>query len=491
MILRLPLYAKVLLWFLLNLLLLALVFYVILRVQFHADLNSFFAAQVGQRLQSVADIIEKELSDAPPASWNGILDRFSSAYQVRFLLSGSDGHILGGGKEVLPPEVVAELRRRPGPGMGWGRGGGGGPRWLRSGTNVVRPNAPGPGWGRMPAFFLSTENPTRYWAGLHLPRLNVEPRELCPIALIAMSDSLRASGLFYDLRPWMGVAMGVVVLSALFWLPFVRSLTKATTGMMQTTERIAHGHLDARVSIHRGDELGRLGDSINHMAERLAAFIKGQRTFLGNIAHELCSPIARIQVALGILEQRAAPGQESTLKDLREEIEEMSSLVNELLSFSKASTGGSAVKLKAVLLSEIVERAVHRETAPGVPIQTNIGPELSVMADPDLLLRALANVLRNAVRYAASAGPIQVAARREGTHVLVTIADQGPGVPEEAISQLFDPFYRLDASRSRETGGAGLGLTIVKTCIEACQGRVTCKNREPSGLEVSIRLQKA
>lgn len=492
MTLRLPLYLKVFLWFLLNLLLLAVVFFVLLRVQFHADLNSFFAAQVGERLQSVGEIIEKELGDSPVSAWDSILARFSSAYRVRFMLSGVDGNLLAGGNLTLPPEVAAELRRRPGQGMRWGRdgGGGGGPRWLQSDTNLVRPGPRRPGWGRMRPFFLSTEDPTRYWAGLHLPSLPLDPPELRPATLLAMSGSLGAGGFFFDLRPWIGVAAGVVVISALFWLPFVRGLTRATTRMMQTTERIAAGHFEARVASRRGDELGRLGDSINHMAERLAAFIGGQRAFLGNIAHELCSPIARIQVALGILEQRALPAQEAILKDLREEIEEMSGLVNELLSFSKASTGGTAVKLQPVPLGEIVERAVHREAAPGARIQAEIDPALRVMADPDLLLRALANVLRNAVRYAASAGPVQVTARAEGEQVLITVADQGPGVPEEALPQLFDPFFRIDLSRSRDTGGTGLGLTIVKTCIEACHGQVACQNRAPSGLEMCLRLRK-
>jgi two-component system sensor histidine kinase CpxA len=111
-----------------------------------------------------------------------------------------------------------------------------------------------------------------------------------------------------------------------------------------------------------------------------------------------------------------------------------------------------------------------------------------VTADADLLARALSNLLRNAVRYAGKSGPITVTARREQNEVLIAVADSGPGVPANDLPRIFDPFYRADASRDRATGGVGLGLAIVKTCIESCGGAVTCRNREPAGFEVTLRL---
>jgi two-component system sensor histidine kinase CpxA len=106
-----------------------------------------------------------------------------------------------------------------------------------------------------------------------------------------------------------------------------------------------------------------------------------------------------------------------------------------------------------------------------------------------LLLRALSNLIRNAVRYAGTDGPITISARRDGNSVTITVADSGPGLPMEEFDRVFTPFYRLDASRTRETGGAGLGLAIVKSCVEASGGTVQCRNREPHGLEVEIRLK--
>jgi two-component system sensor histidine kinase CpxA len=169
----------------------------------------------------------------------------------------------------------------------------------------------------------------------------------------------------------------------------------------------------------------------------------------------------------------------------------MAGLVNELLSFSKASLGGAAVKLQPVNVAELVERAVHRERSDAVKIETSVSQELTAQADPELLVRSLSNLLRNAVRHAGAAGPITVNAGALENAVEITVADCGPGVPEAALQKIFDPFFRLDESRARDTGGVGLGLTIVKTCVESCGGTVACRNRQPSGLEVTVRLQTA
>jgi two-component system sensor histidine kinase CpxA len=124
-------------------------------------------------------------------------------------------------------------------------------------------------------------------------------------------------------------------------------------------------------------------------------------------------------------------------------------------------------------------------------VQFEIPDSLSVLAQPGLLSRALANLVRNAVRYAGQAGPVTIAAIRQEGKVIVTVADQGPGVPDASLEQIFDPFFRAEPSRSRDTGGVGLGLAIVKTCVEACQGTVSAVNRFPHGLEVRISLKPA
>jgi two-component system sensor histidine kinase CpxA len=268
-------------------------------------------------------------------------------------------------------------------------------------------------------------------------------------------------------------------------LPLVRGITHSIREMTGATARVAEGRFDIRVREDRGDELGLLARSINGMAGRLAGFVNGQKRFLGDIAHELCSPLARAQVALGILEGQVSAG---VLEDLREEVQQMSSLVNELLSFSKASLAAGRIKLESIPLHVVLARAIEREGLSGPAIRSTVPMDLLVKAEPDLLCRAVSNLLRNAVKYAGEDGPVEAAAERVGRDVILTVSDDGPGVPEEALAQIFDPFYRVDISRARETGGAGLGLAIVKTCVESCGGRVSCHNRAPHGLSVVITL---
>ncbi len=226
------------------------------------------------------------------------------------------------------------------------------------------------------------------------------------------------------------------------------------------------------------------------MAARLEGFVGGQKRFLGDIAHELCSPLARAQMALSILEQNGGPDDQTAITDVREEIELMSNLVNELLSFSKAAIGAK-IKLQAVPLRPLVEKASARESGNGAQVKIAVPETLQAMAEPELLLRSVANLVRNALHYAGEAGPVVISAAQADGKIALSVADSGPGVPPEALAQVFDPFYRVDPSRARETGGVGLGLAIVKTCVESCGGTVTARNREPSGLEVTITLNAA
>ena len=131
---------------------------------------------------------------------------------------------------------------------------------------------------------------------------------------------------------------------------------------------------------------------------------------------------------------------------------------------------------------------MKREAADHGEVVVDVPGEFECFASPELLQRALANVVRNALRYAASFGPIHITARREHESIIIIITDLGPGVPPQHLDRIFDAFYRLEPDRARDTGGAGLGLAIVKTCIEGCGGTVSAKNREPRGLEVRVTL---
>lgn len=475
------LYTKILLWFFLNLAVLGLVFYAVFRLQFHLDLDSLLLNHAGDRLRAVSELVSTELNAAPASQWNEVLQRFSHAYRLQFVLFRSDGAQVAGEPLTLPPEVAAKVTEYQSPFAGLGRG-------------------PPPGKGRMraaaeaaweesrPKFIVHAAQPSSYWAGTPL-NLAADEGRRGRLVLLARSSSLRGGGLFLDLTPWIAAGFAAVLFSVLFWFPLIRGITRAISQMTQATEQIAVGQFDARVNVRRRDELGRLGAAINRMADRLAGFVTGQKRFLGDVAHELCSPLARIQMALGILEQQAlSEPQKAGVEDIREEVQRMSELVNELLSFSKAALQGREVKLAPVNLAGLVERVLAREAVGANRVEVRIPADLEALAEAELLSRAVGNLVRNALRYAGQAGPIGITAERAGGRVALTVEDQGPGVPPEALQQIFDPFFRLESSRSRETGGVGLGLAIVKTCVEACGGTVSARNREPSGLAVRLEL---
>jgi two-component system sensor histidine kinase CpxA len=190
-----------------------------------------------------------------------------------------------------------------------------------------------------------------------------------------------------------------------------------------------------------------------------------------------------------ILEERVEAAQKSYVADAQEEVRLMSHMVNDLLAFARAGMRTAEIRLVSVPLLPLVRQICARE-AGSCKIKIEIAENLAALAHPELLSRAIANVLRNAARYAGD-GVLSVAARPQHGKIRLSIADQGPGVPPETLARLFDPFYRLEPDRARETGGTGLGLAIVKTCVEACQGTVAAQNLHPSGLEISIVLQAA
>jgi two-component system sensor histidine kinase CpxA len=358
---------------------------------------------------------------------------------------------------------------------------------------------------------VHTSSPSLYWVLIRMPVVDRQTRPPAPTTLVLATDNLHGGGLLFDYRPWLIGGGAVLLISVLLWVPLVRGITRALQQMTGAAESIAEGRFDTLVHAPRADEIGRLGNALNHMSARLREFFTGQKRFLGDIAHELCSPLARMEMALGILEQRADPKQLDYVEDVREELRHMSELVHELLSFSKAGVGGKNVELKPVPLAELTGRVIARETKERGGVIVDVPGTLAALAEPDLLARALGNVIRNALRYASPvhadgdsysyrptmqtagrpSGPITVSALERGEHVALLVTDCGPGVPEEALHRLFDPFFRPESARTRETGGAGLGLAIVKSCVEACGGSVAVRNVKPSGLQVEFELRRA
>ena len=410
----------------------------------------------------------------PPTGPNGEPPRFR-------------GDDLNPSEDGRPPRDGEPPPRNPRPQPGEGR-----PPFPDQPPREIAPAPlPGSGPNGFPKFIVRAGEPPQYWIGVRTPLPNDNGRPGQPSSLLIVVPSLASGGLLLDVTPWLWVGAGVLACSVLLWLPLVRGITRSVRQMTGAAGQMAQGQFGTRVDTERRDELGKLGESLNHMAGRLGEYVTGQKRFLGDIAHELCSPLARMEMALGVLEQQANEKQQGYVTDVQEEVRHMSTLVNELLSFSKAGLRAKDLELRKVPLGELCDRVILREAQGKVDIAVNADAGLCVLADPDLLARAIGNVLRNAVRYAGEAGPVVISATTRGTEVLLAITDCGPGVAPGTLHRLFDPFYRPETARTREGGGAGLGLAIVKSCVEACGGSVAVKNAQPRGLEVTMTLRRA
>jgi two-component system sensor histidine kinase CpxA len=491
---RFPLYAKILLLFGLNVALLAAAVALLVRAQFGLGRDWPLSAGANERIDTACDLILAELGNQPQSKWDEVLLRFNDSYRnrVQFLVFG-DHSQLGGPAVELPPEVrqrIGEHRGPPPP-----RDSMAPPDFHPPGPDGEPPfnpppRGPFPPRDPRPKSIVHTSGPSRYWVVVR-GAVNSGEEQRLPVALVVMSNSLSGGGLLFDLTPWLMMGAGSILISALLWLPLALGINRSISQMTRATAQLAEGRFEVRVNERRRDELGALGHAINQMAARLAGLVGGQKRFLGDVAHELCSPLAKLRVALGIIEQQAGEEQRGYVSEAEEEAGRMAGLVNELLSFSKTALGAAQVKVRPVLIAEAVNDAIRREEKAGVGFVAEVDGTWSVMAEPQLLTRALANLLRNAAAYAGGAGPITISTAREGDKVGISVRDCGAGVPEEDLAKIFDPFYRLDASRDRATGGVGLGLAIVKTCVEACGGSVRCRNRPPSGLEVTLLLSTA
>jgi two-component system, OmpR family, sensor histidine kinase CpxA len=507
---RTPLYVKTLLWFFLNVSLLAALVLVPIHAQYRWGFDWLLGGGTIERIRSLSDLIMGDLSQTAREEWTGKLENYSRAYHLRLYLFQNDGQQLAGDPVTLPPEVLRRLSEEPGRRSSFSspmqpprKKGSEGP----SSTNAPRSSSferfspsfqrgDGEAVPRLttsslgpPISLIRSASPMGFWICVRIHYIESERSRPIYMSLLGRSDSLSAGGLVFDVQHLMITFIGMVVLSALLWFPFVRSITRSISEMTHATNQIAQGKFEARVHDRRRDELGDLGTAVNGMADRLSGYVQGQKRFLGGVAHELCSPLAKLRTALGILDEKVDESHKSFVRVASDKTEYMANLVNELLSFSKASLGASTIQLQTVSLREAVTKACEREAIEMTKIITDIDSALQVAAEPELLTRSLSNLLRNAIRHAGKAGPINVTASRQDHEAVICVSDCGPGVPEEELAHLFDPFYRVDASRARTTGGVGLGLTIVKACIESCGGSVACANRKPSGFEVTIRLK--
>jgi two-component system sensor histidine kinase CpxA len=229
------------------------------------------------------------------------------------------------------------------------------------------------------------------------------------------------------------------------------------------------------------------------MASRLQDLQAANRRLLRDVSHELRSPLARMRVALELARNRKGKNVEGELDRIELESERLETLIDEVLGLLRESSESAPLKPESFDLRELlsdVRELVNYETPEGSPgVLFEAGEPLNVSADRELIWRAVENLLRNALKYTDSARGVELSAGREDAdRVWISVADRGPGLPEQHLEKIFEPFYRVQEARDRQSGGHGLGLAIAAAAVRRHRGSIVARNRSGGGLIFRIHL---
>ncbi|MDY6978808.1 MAG: ATP-binding protein [Pseudomonadota bacterium] len=288
--------------------------------------------------------------------------------------------------------------------------------------------------------------------------------------------------------------VAALIASLLFSAVLAWYLTRPVRHLQSAANRLARGELATRVMPHIGrrrDEIADLGRDFDHMAAHLQALVSAQQRLLHDVSHELRSPLARLQVAVGLGRQ-----QPDRLAGMLERIERetgrLDELVGELLTLSRLeahvdSERDELLDLPA-LLAEVVEDARFEAGASGREVSLSLQGEAQIRGKPELLRRAFENIIRNAVRYTAPQTEVAVTASTQAQRFVIRVCDQGPGVPPAALERIFEPFVRADGDATGGREGYGLGLAIARRAVMAHGGTVEASQREGGGLCIELGL---
>ena len=285
------------------------------------------------------------------------------------------------------------------------------------------------------------------------------------------------------------VVIGLVL--ALVSVPFARAIARPLEHLSGVARRWGAGDLQARANLDRRDEIGELARTFDETAERLGRLLEGQRELLANVSHELRTPLSRMRVSLALAAEASPEDVPRHLAAIEGDAGELERLVADLLTTSRLDAGGALSLQRAPTdLGALVESAIERlgRLHPGRIIDRQTQPTPAVNVEAGLIARVLDNVLDNAAKYSEPDNPIGVSLEPADNGVRVTVRDQGIGIPLEDHARVFAPFFRSDRSRARDTGGAGLGLTLSKQIVDAHGGRITVDSSPGAGTAVSIWL---
>jgi two-component system sensor histidine kinase CpxA len=297
------------------------------------------------------------------------------------------------------------------------------------------------------------------------------------------------------LRGFLGWQMLLLIgISALICFILARSLTTPISRLRQATRKFAGGDLSTRIGdqIKGKNELAGLAHDFDHMAAKIEDLISGQKQLLRDISHELRSPLARLGVALEIARNQSKPeGREKALARIECEAERMNEMIGQLLGLSRLESGSGQYRFERFdlgrLLDNLVQDAGFEAQKNQCRVELEAPEAMYYLGSEEQLAKALENVIRNAVKYSPEGGLVRVVAVQNAEQIDISVEDQGPGVPQEALERLFEPFYRVADARDRQSGGTGIGLAIAKYAVALHQGEIVAQNLD-QGLRICVSL---
>ncbi len=275
---------------------------------------------------------------------------------------------------------------------------------------------------------------------------------------------------------WAGVA--AVFLALIASLAFSRQVVRPLQAISDASLRIADGHYEERVREDWDDEFGQLAHSFNQMAEKLEQVEARRLQLIGDVSHELRTPLTAIKGSMEGLIDGVLPSTSETFEQIHQETDRLNRIVDDLQELSRVEAGAIEIKPGKVKLTDLTQtsiRMMERQFADkGISLTTSLPANLKpILADEGRTLQVLINLLGNALRYTPSGGRVVLSAEVHAKEMWISVRDNGLGIPLEHLPHLFDRFYRVDKSRSRQSGGgSGIGLTIAKHLVEAQGGRI-------------------
>ncbi len=283
-------------------------------------------------------------------------------------------------------------------------------------------------------------------------------------------------------------ALTILIFStlAIFAIYFAMSwLLKPVKVLHEGVRQISEGNIDYEMSTNRNDELGKLVGSFNTMTRRVREMIHARDRLLQDVSHEMRSPLTRIKVALEFLEDTP------TKKSLRDDISEMEIMLTELLETERLKSLYGGLQLESTNMLQLVQSvcAEFQDQKPGIKIVSFPG-NIFLKIDPKRIHILFRNILDNALRYSRPGDyPVEISMREKSNEITISVQDFGSGIPEQELPFIFEPFYRVDKSRSKKTGGYGLGMSLSKRIMEAHQGSIEIASRPNLGTTVFLKFK--